>query len=213
MNPSCPIHVDQKRQQMSFCKSSRAYPLALLAARSKEALIHKSWRLRGLANKTVRLPGVKIEVFEAYLHWTSCGDFCMLKRCTKESEVGAKHAEQTLFIELYQLGCSTLEDVKLRNVAALEMSKTLETCGVLPDKDTFAAVWSIAPHGYCLRRLLVEYVIAKADRDQLGKMIDQLPSMFLQELTQVAPGVPTIKQVVKLSRRACSTCLPLLFVK
>ena len=110
----------------------------------------------------------------------------MLKRCTKESEVGAKHAEQTLFIELYQLGCSTLEDVKLRNVAALEMSKTLETCGVLPDKDTFAAVWSIAPRGYCLRRLLVEYVIAKADRDQLGKMIDQLPSMFLQELTQVA---------------------------
>lgn len=171
---------------MSFCKNSRAYPLALLAARSKEALIHKSWRLRGLANKTVRLPGVRVEVFEAYLHWTGCGDFRMLKRCTQESELEAKHAEQTLFIELYQLGCSTLEDVKLRKVAALGMSKTLETCGVLPEKDAFAAVWSIAPHGHCLRRLLVEYVVAKADRDELSKMIDQLPSIFLQELTQVA---------------------------
>ena len=89
---------------MSFCKNSRAYPLALLAARSKEALIHKSWRLRGPANKTVRLPGVRVEVFEVYLHWTGCGNFHMLKCCTQESELGARHAEQTLFIELYQLG-------------------------------------------------------------------------------------------------------------
>jgi hypothetical protein len=171
---------------MSFCKNSRAYPLALLAARSKEALIHKSWRLRGLANKAVRLPGVRVEVFEAYFHWTGCGDFRMLKCCTQESELEAIHAERRLFIELYQLGCSTLEDVKLRNVAALEISNAPETGGVLPDKNTFAAVRSNAPHGYCLRRLLIEYVVAKADREELGKMIDQLPSIFLQELTQVA---------------------------
>lgn len=76
-----------------------------------------------------------------------------------------------LFIDLYKLGCGKLDDVKLRNYAALEMSKTLESCDVLPEPTVFAVVWSIEPHGDFLRKLLVDFVVAGVDREDLGKRL------------------------------------------
>jgi hypothetical protein len=119
-------------------------------------------------------------------HRDSRGGFYMFRRCTRESELEAKHTEHMLFVDLYKLGCSTLEDTRLRNFAVLELSKTLETCDVLPSQKAFAAVWSITPHGNCLRKLLVDFVVAKANREDLDKMIDQYSSAFVQELALAA---------------------------
>jgi hypothetical protein len=164
----------------------------VLAARSKEATIYRSWMHRGKVDKVIRLPDVRVEVFKTYMDWlgkthrNSRGGLYMFRRCTRESELEAKHTEHMLFIDLYKLDCSTLEDTRLRNFAVLELSKTLETCDVLPSQKAFAAVWSITPHGNCLRKLLVEFVVAKANREDLDKMIDQYPSAFVQELALAA---------------------------
>jgi hypothetical protein len=167
---------------MTFCKKSRRWPLAVLAARSKEATIYRPWMHRGKVHKVIRLPDFRVEVFKIYMNWLgkthrdSRGGFYMFRRCTRESELEAKHTEHMLFINLYKLGCSTLEDTRLRNFAVLELSKTEGVRGRLVDH----AAWKLleeAARGVRCR---------KANREDLDKMIDQYPSAFVQELALAA---------------------------
>ena len=164
------------------------YPLALLAACSRKAssTIHRG---KAGGEKIVRLPDVTLEVLNMYEVYLDCWDFRQIHapdRCTRESNLKDKHAEYMLFIDLYKLGCGKLDDVKLRNYAALEMSKTLESCEVLPEPTAFAVVWSIEPHGDFLRKLLVDFVVAIVDREDLGKRLGQYPIAFVHELALAA---------------------------
>jgi hypothetical protein len=91
------------------------------------------------------LPEVDVEVFREYWEWIYPGTITF-GRCTSTSEDNAKFAEQMLLVNLYKLGCSLeLEDVGLRNVASLELAKSLNACNIMPDQNLFAVVWSIAP--------------------------------------------------------------------
>lgn len=76
--------------------------------------------------KLVRLPEVKIEVFQEYWEWVYSAE-----RCTEESELDAKNAEYLLLIDLYLLA-DLLDDTRLRNFSTEEISKSLETCNLLP---------------------------------------------------------------------------------
>jgi hypothetical protein len=54
VHPSFPDLANFGMHYMAFCKKSRRWPLAVLAARSKEATIYRSWIHGGKVDKVIR---------------------------------------------------------------------------------------------------------------------------------------------------------------
>jgi hypothetical protein len=134
----------------------------------------------------VYLPDCDVEVIHEYWEWVYSGTISF-RRCTSKSEQKAKSTEYTLLVNFYKLGCSVkLEDVQLRNVATLELSKSLQAWNVAPDQNLFAVVWSIPPRGDGLRNLLLDFMVARANRSQIGAMLLLYPSAFVQGLALAA---------------------------
>ena len=130
------------------------------------------------------LANVDVELFREYWEWVYSGTLSFT-RCNAESESNSKQAELTLLVELYKLGCR-LDDVQLRNVVTLEMSKSLQVLNIIPDDTFFAVVWLIKPHGDGLRNLLVDFMVARANRVHIGNTLSQYPSTFVQQLAIAA---------------------------
>ena len=134
----------------------------------------------------ITLPEVDVELFRVYWEWVYSGTLSF-RRCTPASDAKAKHAEYLLLVNLYKLGCSPqLYDVQLRNVAILELSKSLNACNTIPDQSLFAVVWSIAPRGEGLRTLLLDFMVAKGNRVTIGERLTQYSSAFIHELALAA---------------------------
>jgi len=135
--------------------------------------------------KYFTLPNFSVEVFQEYWEWIYSGTISFT-RCTQESEPKNKYAELMMLVDLYRAG-SRLGDVQLRNVATLEMSKSLEVCNIVPDPNLFIAVWSITPpHGGCLSKLFVDFTVERAHREELDHILVQYPSKFVQDIALAA---------------------------
>jgi hypothetical protein len=136
----------------------------------------------------ITLPDVDVELFREYWEWVYSGTLSF-SRCTSESKSNAKFAEFMLLVNLYKLGCSEkLEDVGLRNLATLELARSLEGCNIIPDQNLFAVVWSIKPYGDGLRNLLLDFMVAMGDRDAIGAsgLLARYPSTFVRDLALAA---------------------------
>ena len=134
--------------------------------------------------KLVRLPEVDIEVFQEYWEWVYSGTI-PAGRCTVDSNMTAKNAEHLLLINLYLLA-DLLDDIKLRNWSTEEMSKSLETCNMVPLSDALEAVWSGTQKGSRFRRQFVDFAVARVDRDSMAGVIEQFPSEFVREFAIAA---------------------------
>jgi len=134
----------------------------------------------------IAFPEISVELFQVYWEWVYSGTLSF-SRCTAASEAKAKYAEHHLLVNLYELGCwQELEDVQLRNVATLELLKSLNACNTVPDRNLFAVVWLIAPRGDGLRTLLLDFMIAKGNRITIGERLTQYPPAFVYALALAA---------------------------
>jgi hypothetical protein len=150
-----------------------------------------TYRIKGQPPRNyleVNLPDYDVEVFQEYWEWVYSGNI-YFRRCDEESDSKDKHAEHMQLVNLYKLGCSPqLDDVQLRDVATLEFSKSLEACYIVPTQNLVAVVWSITPGGDGLRRLIVDFLVARAIRDEFCQLVrlGSYPTAFVHELTCAA---------------------------
>jgi hypothetical protein len=90
-----------------------------------------------------------------------------------------------MLIDLYLLGF-TIADVALRNTAIREMSKNLMTCNLMLSQSSIGVVWTATKDGDSMRRLLLDFVVAKGDREALVRLLAQYHSAFVHDLALAA---------------------------
>lgn len=134
--------------------------------------------------KYFTLPNFSVEVFQEYWEWIYSGTISFT-RCTQESEPKNKYAELMMLVDIYRAG-SRLGDVQLRNVATLEMSKSLQVCDIIPDRGLSADVWAMEPLGTCMRKLFLNFMVGRVRREMLGQTLSQYPSKFIQDIALAA---------------------------
>jgi hypothetical protein len=132
------------------------------------------------------LSEIDVELSREYWESVYSGTFTFT-RCSPENEIKARLAELVLLVNLYKLGCSLeLNDVQLRNMATLELSKSLQACNILPNQKLLAVVWSITPRGDGLRKLLLDFTVARGGREDIGEWLARYPSAFVHDLALAA---------------------------
>jgi hypothetical protein len=134
--------------------------------------------------KLVRLPEAHVDVFQAYSNWIYSGTIDAIG-LTQEGEVKGKRSKRSMFFSLYKLG-DMLDDIQLRRAATCGFFKFLATGGMLPDPNGIAVIWSSTPPGSLFRKLVVDLVVGRIDRDNFVENMPRFPLEFIQEVTAAA---------------------------
>jgi hypothetical protein len=140
--------------------------------------------------KLVRLPEAKPEVFQEYCKWIYSGTIDV-GRLTPQGEQKSRTAEHSMLINLFLLADS-LDDRQLRKVATQEMSKCLDIFDTLPSPIKLETIWSSTLPGSLYRKMLVDYTVARTDRDSLAKIWATYPQEYTQEVAIAALRKATI---------------------
>ena len=117
-------------------------------------------------------------MFQEYCKWIYSGVIPPL-----QGERAGLTVQEKLCINLYLLG-DTLDDMQLRNLATLQMCKSLEMCDALPTATSLAVVYSSI--GSYFRKQLVDYTVARTSRDQLEGRLSLYPPEYVQEVAMAS---------------------------
>jgi hypothetical protein len=121
-------------------------------------------------------------VFQAYCKWVYSG---MIDAIARADEAEEKRSKRDLLFSLYLLG-DMLDDIHLRRAATHAVFVGLQVGARLPNPNALAATWSSTPPGSLFRKQLVDYTVAKIDREKFIEIIAHCPVEFLQDVTAAA---------------------------
>jgi hypothetical protein len=89
--------------------------------------------------------------------------------------------EFQLLIDLYLLGDKLL-DIQLRNQANIALFKSMQKVNSVPDVRLTTLVWESTVSGSLLRKLLVDVIVWRFDRDSYAGSISRYPAEHVQEV-------------------------------
>lgn len=128
----------------------------------------------------MRLPEVTAVTFQAYSTWLYTGQIAV-GPCTEASAFDEKMGEFQLLIDLYLLGDKLL-DIQLRNQANIALFKSMQKVNSVPDVRLTTLVWESTVSGSLLRKLLVDVIVWRFDRDSYAGSISRYPAEHVQEV-------------------------------
>lgn len=155
----------------------------LVCANSKffEAACSKLWA-EGKEN-LVRLPEVKVDVFQAYLVWVYTGKVAVNREVPRR--------QLRAIIDLYLLG-DVLDDLLLRNAAVRSLVINIPIWNVIPSINLVNHVWASTPTKSPLRRVIVDVIVKRVGRASMGHCVtvdhppEFLHSIAVASLNQVS---------------------------
>jgi hypothetical protein len=123
--------------------------------------------------KVVRLPEVKLELFQVYIDWTYTNTliFGAVVKLTTSNKPSCRG-----LVDMYLLG-DVLDDVKLRN-KAMQLLSTHATTNQQPSNKTMRHIWRNTPTNSILRKWTVDITILKLNRKCFAKSAEELPAEF-----------------------------------
>lgn len=90
-----------------------------------------------------------------------------------------------MLINFYIIG-EFLDDIGLRRAATQAMANVLKQGHGLPSPGAMALIWPSIPRGSLFRKQLVDYAVARVNRELFINLIAQFPPQFVEELAAAA---------------------------
>jgi hypothetical protein len=163
----------------------------LICANSKffKAACSKLWT-EG-REKIVRLPEVKVEIFQAYIVWVYSGKVSV-NGSPGSSAADKASAELNETTELYLLG-DVLDDLQLRNAAMRAWVLKTKIWNIQPATSVINQVWDSTLPGSLFRKMIVDHTIMRFDRGGFEQLSEHYPKDLLHSIAvALMKKIPTV---------------------
>lgn len=152
-----------------ICKTSKFFAAACLNGWKEDR------------ERTIHLPEVDPQLFQAYLHWIYTTEVDLdLPEPYKEGYHRARDAQAKL-LEFYILA-DFVKDVRLRNRIMQKFAESLDGCKRLPSLEIYEDAFEQLPPCSPLRRMLVDVMMRRMRTEYFAQTASRLPRDLLQEM-------------------------------
>lgn len=127
----------------------------------------------------VRLPEMKPQAFQAYVHWVYTGEISPMVYFGEEAILESN--EKEVYIEVYIIG-EFLDDAKLRSKVLDIIVAKLIIWTYLTQDPLIHRIYEATPAGSPLRRLLFEEYVILADPEILARKMTEVPEDFVADV-------------------------------